>query len=232
MYSLLSQNRLLGRSCRKNAGFADQRRSNAVFANHRTIKRGAIFNVSQNAASAWRARTLIPSFNPCDQQFNDFPTAAHSKRIQTFSDPIQSHEPAHDRRRRGSVFTRAGYGGDSEPISVIQTVVGRPHQSSLSHTNPLTPAEVCIGAPVYKRAAQLSIRYPVENRQITNFDDFELLLSQLFLSELHVTIEKYPLLMRLNPSAGVLRRLRAAMSLYAAGSQARSSSMRATPGRP
>jgi actin-related protein len=60
-----------------------------------------------------------------------------------------------------------------------------------------TTAGVCIGASVYKKAARLSIRYPVENHMITDLDDFQLFLTQLFLDELHVTIENYPLLMTL-----------------------------------
>jgi actin beta/gamma 1 len=115
----------------------------------------------------------------------------------------------------GSAFTRSGYGGDSEPVSIVSTIVGRPRvtQSGASGAS----AEICVGAPAYKRAAQLSIRYPVENRVVASFDDFEVLLTLSALCPdgvreqvLETVMEKFrvPAFFGASP---------AAMSLYAAG---------------
>jgi hypothetical protein len=38
--------------------------------------------------------------------------------------------------------------------------------------NVSTAADLCIGASVCKKAFHLPLRHPVENRMITDFDDF------------------------------------------------------------
>jgi actin-related protein len=98
----------------------------------------------------------------------------------------------------GSAFTRADYGGDSEPISTVHTVAGRPRSTTLGTPFRGPQAPPCIGSTAFKHAAQLQIRYPVENRVITSFDDLEFFLHTLWADELRVTIEKYPLLVTLS----------------------------------
>ena len=98
----------------------------------------------------------------------------------------------------GSAFTRLGYGGDSEPISTVHTVVGRPRATGLGTPSRGPQASPCIGSAAFKHAAQLQVRYPVENRVITNFEDLEFFLHTLWTDELRVTIEKYPLLVTLS----------------------------------
>ena len=96
----------------------------------------------------------------------------------------------------GTAFTRAGFGGDSAPISTIATVVGRPRESFRAASE-LRETDTFVGAEVFKRPAQLSIRFPIENRVFTNFEDTTAFLTHIFENEVKVPADKHPLVMTL-----------------------------------
>ena len=97
----------------------------------------------------------------------------------------------------GTAFTRCGFGGDSTPLSTVATVVGRPRERFGAVSSAQEGQETYIGAEVFKRPAQLSIRYPVENRVFTNFEDTTALLTHIFANEVKVPADKHPLVMTL-----------------------------------
>lgn len=90
----------------------------------------------------------------------------------------------------GSYATVYGFGGDSEPISAIPSVVGR----TRAQHNP----DVYVGIQAITKP-NLMLRYPIENRIITSFDDIEVLWNFIFQNELKTSPDKHPILMTLSP---------------------------------
>lgn len=61
-----------------------------------------------------------------------------------------------------------------------------------------------IGLEAQNRRSVLSLKYPIENGIITNWDDMEVIWQHIFYDELHALPEKHPVLLTeapLNPKA-------------------------------
>lgn len=95
----------------------------------------------------------------------------------------------------GTSTTLAGYGGESEPAAVLSTILGKPRNSYEYSNN-----DFCVGSNVIKMASQYSVRYPIENRLISDFDDFTCFLSTIFSQQLNCPqINTHPILLTLSP---------------------------------
>ena len=101
----------------------------------------------------------------------------------------------------GTYATRAGFGGDSEPIHVIPTIIGRiprnPNNSQYLQAS--NSQNIFIGENAYKSATQLVLSNPMENRIIKNLDDTQILLDFVFSSKLKISINKVPLVLAISP---------------------------------
>jgi actin beta/gamma 1 len=91
----------------------------------------------------------------------------------------------------GAYTMRAGLGGDSEPSCIIPSVVGRPKSSG--------SRDVFVGSDVLSQSIPLSLKCPIENRIITNFDDIEKVWGHIFANAIHLNPEEHPILMTESP---------------------------------
>ncbi|CAD8062576.1 unnamed protein product [Paramecium primaurelia] len=101
----------------------------------------------------------------------------------------------------GSYELRAGFAGyDDHPKCCFSTVVGRPkHQGNIfaSRTN-----QYYIGNDVQAIRGLLTLKYPIDNGIVINWDDMEIIWHHAFFKELNVQSEEHPALMTeisLNP---------------------------------
>ena len=81
----------------------------------------------------------------------------------------------------GSWMIKAGFAGDALPRAIFPSVVGRPKCSSdLLHIPDIN--EPRVGHEAIKKRGILRLKYPIECRRITDFDDMERVsLSLVFL---------------------------------------------------
>jgi actin-related protein len=96
----------------------------------------------------------------------------------------------------GSGFCKAGFGGDDAPRAVFPSIIGRPK------TQVLGMHKYYIGDEAQQKKEFLTIKYPIENRIVTNWDDLEKLWNFTFFNEMSVAPEDHPVLLTeapLNP---------------------------------
>ncbi|OHS96974.1 actin [Tritrichomonas foetus] len=97
----------------------------------------------------------------------------------------------------GTSTTRAGIGGDSEPMTTLSTVLGRPRASSSYSDEEIN---FFIGSNVYKNTSTYSIHYPMSGRSIKDFDDFATFLHTLVTGHLNTSPGGHPLLLTVSPT--------------------------------
>lgn len=99
----------------------------------------------------------------------------------------------------GSFHTHAGFGYESEPDVSISTILGKPIKSSTKAISPLSSTDFMIGANVYRNATQFTPTFPIDNRVITDFDDFTAFLNTLITVYLDTSPKTHPLLLTVSP---------------------------------
>lgn len=99
----------------------------------------------------------------------------------------------------GTFHTFAGYGGESEPDVSISTILGKPIKSSLKPISPLSSSDFMIGANVFKNTSSYTPTLPIDNRVITDFDDFTAFLNTLITTYLNTSPRTHPLLLTVSP---------------------------------
>jgi actin-related protein len=84
----------------------------------------------------------------------------------------------------GSGLIKAGFAGDDEPRTILSNTVCQMRSSKDAFR---------VGAAWTDREIQ-SIRYPIENGIVTNWDDMEKIWHHIFHKELHVSPAEHPVL--------------------------------------
>lgn len=90
----------------------------------------------------------------------------------------------------GSGVCKAGLSSDDAPSAVFPEIVGRPRKSWKSPDK-----EIYFGDEVASCRDKLSIRYPLENGIIENFEDMELLWEYTFYDKLQANPARHPVLL-------------------------------------
>ena len=95
----------------------------------------------------------------------------------------------------GAYTVRAGHGGESAPSVVMSSIVARPRPI------PGQPPsmDVFIGSNVFSQSVPLTLKCPIEDRVIKNFDDMSRIWQAVFTDELHIQPEEHPVLMTESP---------------------------------
>ena len=94
----------------------------------------------------------------------------------------------------GSDTCKAGFSSDETPRTVIPSIVGRPRRA-IGMIGMEEDNIFYVGNEAKSKRRILTLRHPVENGIVTNWDDMEKLLLHTFKNELRVAPEEHPVLL-------------------------------------
>jgi actin beta/gamma 1 len=100
----------------------------------------------------------------------------------------------------GSDTCKAGFAGDEDPRAIFPSIVGRPPHQGV--TVEMEEKDAYIGDEAKSKSHLLTLKYPIEHRIITNWDDMEKIWHHTFYNELRIAPEEYSVLLTepgLNP---------------------------------
>jgi len=93
----------------------------------------------------------------------------------------------------GTGLIKAGYSGEEAPKVVFPTICGRPKVQGILVGN--EKREIFIGQEAYEKRGILSIKNPIEEGQITNWDDMEKVWHHTMYTELKVQPEEHNIML-------------------------------------
>jgi actin-related protein len=102
----------------------------------------------------------------------------------------------------GSANLRAGFAGDDAPRAMLPSVLGRPRHRQMMVG--IGNKDCYVGDEAESQRGHLTLKRPVHNGIVDNWDDWERLVHHAFYNELRIAPEEHPLLLTvpvLNPLA-------------------------------
>ncbi|ODV98453.1 hypothetical protein PACTADRAFT_48214 [Pachysolen tannophilus NRRL Y-2460] len=101
----------------------------------------------------------------------------------------------------GSGSLKSGFAGDDKPKFITSSIIGRPKYSKIMAG--ALEGDTFIGNRAQENRGLLSLKYPISHGVVENWDDMELLWSNIFSQNLKINAEEHPILLTeapLNPS--------------------------------
>lgn len=89
----------------------------------------------------------------------------------------------------GTGLMKAGYSGEEAPKSIFPTICGRPKVPGILVGN--EKRDIFVGQEAYEKRGILSIKNPIEEGQISNWDDMEKIWHHTFFTELKIQPEEH-----------------------------------------
>ena len=89
----------------------------------------------------------------------------------------------------GTGLMKAGYSGEEAPKCVFPTICGRPKVPGILVGN--EKRDIFVGQEAYEKRGILTIKNPIEEGQIANWDDMEKIWHHTFFTELKIQPEEH-----------------------------------------
>lgn len=112
----------------------------------------------------------------------------------------------------GSFQIKAGFAGEDAPRAVFPTLIGRTRHAGIMVG--MENKGAYVGDEAQGKRGVLTLKYPVEQGSISNWDDFELLLRHAYYNELRIAPENQPVLLALGPRNTKAQRERVVQILF------------------
>lgn len=96
----------------------------------------------------------------------------------------------------GSGFIKAGFVGEDAPTKIFPSVVGRP---KIKGSNSDQEDKTYYGEEAQSKQGILTLKHPIENGIVTNWEDMEALWRHTFINELRVDPKDYPVILTESP---------------------------------
>src|SRR3989338_742643 len=88
----------------------------------------------------------------------------------------------------GSGFAKSGWSGEDEPRFVYRSIVGRPKFRQVA-THMAHIKDCYVGSEAQEKRAMLALKPIIENGNVTNWDNYEKILHNIFYCDLKTSPE-------------------------------------------